>query len=131
MLLQVDHSTYCMQFLISQCLLLQGGLQRLLHAVPHQSVLLVAGWTTAPTACSSSSVSTCCCRVDHNTYSMQFLIDQFKLKEKQRKECKRKGGSPGDSDSAIASEADSEEGLDKIVTMDMDSDSEEDITELF
>ena len=84
-----------------------------------------------PTACSSSSVSACCCRVDHNTYSMQFLIDQFKLKEKQRKERKRKGGSPGDSDSAIASEADSEEGLDKIVTMGMDSDSEEDITELF
>ena len=71
-----------------------------------------------------------CCRVDHNTYSMQFLIDQFKLKEKQRKERKRKGF-PGDSDSAIASEEDSEEELDKVVTMGIDSDSEEDITELF
>ena len=70
----MDHSTYCMQFLISQCLLLQGGPQHLLHAVPHQSLLLVAGWTTALTACSSSSVSACCCRVDHSTYCMQFLI---------------------------------------------------------
>ncbi|KAK7097896.1 periodic tryptophan protein 2 homolog [Littorina saxatilis] len=71
--------------------------------------------------------------VDHNTYSLHYLVDQFRLKDRQRKERKRKNVTDSGNESDVGSHDDSSSAdeLDKVVAMGMDSESDEEISQLF